>query len=91
MERALRALPGVRDAACVCLPHRFLGDEIVAAVVFAPGERPDVGTALCASFATTVVPRRVLSLDAIPRTATGKILRPRLAEQVAAHLDAPLP
>ncbi|NRQ33092.1 acyl--CoA ligase [Nonomuraea sp. NN258] len=82
MERALRAAPGVRDAACACVPRRFVGDEIVAAVVLDRGEWPDLRAGLRAhlltAFAEAVVPRRFEVLDAIPRTPTGKILRPRL-------------
>ncbi|MEU4772784.1 class I adenylate-forming enzyme family protein [Micromonospora sp. NPDC023644] len=85
MERALRAVPGVRDAACVSMPHRFLGDEIVAAVVLAPDSRPDLAGALRASFAAAVVPQRILPLDAIPRTATGKIIRPALTDELIAR------
>jgi acyl-CoA synthetase (AMP-forming)/AMP-acid ligase II len=78
MDRALRALPQVRDAACAALPHRLLGDEIVAAVVF-QGEPIDVLPHLQSAFAAAVLPRRVVRLAEIPRTLTGKVLRPQLA------------
>ncbi|UBU11331.1 class I adenylate-forming enzyme family protein [Nonomuraea gerenzanensis] len=81
MEKVLRAVPYVRDAACVAAPHRYLGEEIVAAVVHtedAP-ETVNVRPHLLAAFAHSVVPNRVVRLDAIPRTATGKIRRPELA------------
>ncbi|MEO3890677.1 class I adenylate-forming enzyme family protein [Nonomuraea sp. B5E05] len=78
MERALRAVPGVRDAACACVPRRFVGDEIVAAVVLDRDERPDLRAHLLTAFAGAVVPRRFEIVDAVPRTATGKILRPQL-------------
>lgn len=84
MDRALRLTPGIADAACVALPHRLLGEEVVAAVVMADGAgHVDVRAALRASFATAVLPRRVEIVDAIPRTATGKVRRPELAEQLS--------
>jgi acyl-CoA synthetase (AMP-forming)/AMP-acid ligase II len=77
LDRFLRALPDVRDAACVAVPHRFLGEEIIAAVVYRDGPvdlRPQLRTA----FAEAVLPARFVSLPAIPRTHTGKVLRPQL-------------
>jgi len=82
MDRVLRSIPQVEDAACAALPHRLLGDEIVAAVVF-EGQAVDVLPQLRAAFAAAVLPRRIVSLRAIPRTATGKVLRPQLAQLLA--------
>ncbi|MGW2280442.1 class I adenylate-forming enzyme family protein [Streptomyces sp. NPDC001770] len=81
MERALRALPGVRDAACAALPDRLLG-ETVAAAVSAPPDLSDseVLAHLRRHFAEAVLPSRVVRVDQVPRTATGKILRPALGE-----------
>jgi acyl-CoA synthetase (AMP-forming)/AMP-acid ligase II len=88
MDRVLRALPHVLDAACVSLPHRFIGDEIIAAVVFSEDARhTDLRTHLRATFAATALPSRIVRLDAIPRTATGKILRAELAQKLASLGD----
>lgn len=91
LERALREIPQIRDAACVALPHRFRGDEIVALIVLRAGEvGVDVLGPLRAAVAPNALPRRVVVVDVIPRNPTGKILRPALAEVVAAALrDAP--
>ncbi|SDG59903.1 Acyl-CoA synthetase (AMP-forming)/AMP-acid ligase II [Lentzea fradiae] len=78
MDRALRALPQVRDAACVALPDRFAGERIVAAVVTTGDDGPEIATALRALFSEAVVPERFIALDRIPRTPTGKVLRPEL-------------
>ncbi|MZD56376.1 AMP-binding protein [Streptomyces sp. SID5606] len=84
MERVLRTVPQVVDAAVAALPHRFLGEELVAAVVLARGAaRADCGPALAAAFSPAVHPSRVVRLDAIPRTPTGKILRPELTRQLS--------
>jgi acyl-coenzyme A synthetase/AMP-(fatty) acid ligase len=88
MERVLRALPYVRDAACVSVPHRFFGEEIIAAVVFPEGaDPPDPRDHLRSTFAPTALPSRIVRLDAIPRTATGKVLRPVLAQKLASPGD----
>ncbi|WP_405833276.1 class I adenylate-forming enzyme family protein [Streptomyces sp. NBC_01176] len=84
MDRVLRSVPQVVDAATVALPHRFLGEEVVAAVVLAPGASDvDLRPALSAVFSPAVHPSRVARLEAIPRTRTGKILRPELTRQLS--------
>ncbi|MFF2998209.1 class I adenylate-forming enzyme family protein [Streptomyces sp. NPDC057950] len=84
MDRVLRSVPHVVDAATVALPHRFLGEEVVAAVVLAPGVSDvDLRPALSAVFSPAVHPSRVAKLEAIPRTRTGKILRPELTRQLS--------
>ncbi|QFZ72336.1 AMP-binding protein [Streptomyces fagopyri] len=83
MDRVLRSVPLVVDAAAVAVPHRFLGEEIVAAVVLAPGTSDvDLRPALSAVFSPAVHPSRVARLEAIPRTRTGKVLRPELTRQL---------
>jgi acyl-CoA synthetase (AMP-forming)/AMP-acid ligase II len=82
MERTIRLLPGVRDAACVSRPHRFYGEEIVAVVASCPGFDVDVRAALARTFAAPVLPREVVRLDRIPRTPTGKILRRQLRDEL---------
>ncbi|TQJ37041.1 class I adenylate-forming enzyme family protein [Streptomyces sp. SLBN-115] len=90
MERALGALPSVRDAACVAAPDRFLGEVVVAAVV-APGETTDAMLLdhLRRFFDPVVLPVRCVRMATIPRTATGKIIRPKLQELLAVTADRP--
>ncbi|MEH0971293.1 class I adenylate-forming enzyme family protein [Micromonospora sp. CPCC 205546] len=83
MDRVLRAMAPVRDAACVSVPDRYLGEKIIAAVVWAPGvgaQEVDLRAALREHFAESLLPAQVVHLDAIPRTPTGKVLRPQLRE-----------
>jgi acyl-CoA synthetase (AMP-forming)/AMP-acid ligase II len=86
MERTLRAVPGVRDAACAAVADVFLGETIVAAVVASPDEVADAVLLqrLALDFAQAVLPTRFLRLPQVPRTPTGKILRPDLAALVRA-------
>ncbi|MDO0928873.1 class I adenylate-forming enzyme family protein [Streptomyces sp. TG1A-8] len=91
VDRVLRAVPHLRDAASVALPHRFLGEEVVAAVVPAPGADAvaQARTALARSFRPTCRPGRIVVLEAIPRTATGKVLRRDLAATIARVAPSP--
>lgn len=84
MDRVLRSLPTVQDAACVSLAHRFLGDEIIAAVVCPESVSDiDVRNHLRTVFAPSVLPNRIVRLEAIPRTPTGKIRRATLTQDLA--------
>jgi acyl-coenzyme A synthetase/AMP-(fatty) acid ligase len=92
MDRVLRALPEVRDAACVTVPDRFTGESIIAAVVLT-GRADAAGpwTALRARFSPAVLPSRLVPVDEIPRTATGKVLRPRLSASLSEALASGRP
>jgi acyl-CoA synthetase (AMP-forming)/AMP-acid ligase II len=88
MDRVLRALPAVKDAACVSLPHRLMGEEVVACVVLeGDGGGPDLRAELGKTFSSAVLPRRVLALDSLPRTPTGKIRRRELAATAVSKLS----
>ena len=85
MERVLLAMKNVADAACVAVPHRLLGDEIVAAVVLSEGcyyDEIEIRTHLRVVFSESSLPRRIIRLRSIPRTPTGKIRRSELTEQL---------
>jgi acyl-CoA synthetase (AMP-forming)/AMP-acid ligase II len=97
MDRALRMLPGVRDAACLHVPHRWTGEEIVAVVAAGAAVSDTVVRAhLGQRFPAAVVPRRIVRVAEVPRTATGKLRRPELAGMLGeptppAAPDPPLP
>jgi amino acid adenylation domain-containing protein len=85
LDSVLRTMPGVADAASFGVPHPRLGQEIVAAVVRAPGATTsagDVRAHVSARLGVRYAPRRVWFVDALPRTATGKVRRAALAEHV---------
>ncbi|MEH1016301.1 AMP-binding protein [Micromonospora sp. CPCC 206060] len=81
VDRALRAVPGVRDAACVRRQDRLTGDSVVAAVCFVDAP-VDVLAALRERIPAVAVPSRIVVLPMLPRSRTGKLLRPDLAAKL---------
>jgi len=79
VETALLSHPSVKEAACFGLPSEKYGEE-VAAVVALDGEAgEDELLAHCRErLAAFKVPTSLTIVDAIPRTATGKLQRQRL-------------
>jgi fatty-acyl-CoA synthase len=90
VEAAVRRLPGVLDAAVVGLPDDAWGEVVCAAVVVADGAGAPVLDELRQRLAGTLaphkLPRRVVVVDAVPRTAaTGQVRRAALVEQLRAR------
>jgi O-succinylbenzoic acid--CoA ligase len=77
VEHVLNAHPGVTDAAVVGRPDAEWGEALVALVV---GDvDPEELRAFCRErLAPFKVPKRVERVDALPRTASGKLLRREL-------------
>jgi long-chain acyl-CoA synthetase len=78
VERALLGLDGVAEAVVFGVPDEEWGERLVAAVVPWPGHPLDgdaLRTALRAEVSRAKVPRRVLVVEELPRTGTGKVLR----------------
>ncbi|MFF3404140.1 (2,3-dihydroxybenzoyl)adenylate synthase [Streptomyces sp. NPDC002659] len=89
VENHLLAHPGVAEAAVVAMPDAFLGERICAYVV--PGDpRPTApeltGFVRSRGLAAAKVPDRIEFLDALPRTAVGKISKQQLRDRIAAAL-----
>jgi long-chain acyl-CoA synthetase len=81
VESVLHAHPAVAEAAVVPVPHPELGEEIAAFVALRPGATAAAEelVAWCRErLAAFKYPRRITFLPALPRSATGKILKSRL-------------
>jgi len=84
VERCLADLPGVLDVAVIGLTDPRWG-EVVVAVIVANGPPPTVETIKVACdgrLAGYKHPRRVVLRTALPRNATGKLLRMQLRDDV---------
>jgi carnitine-CoA ligase len=85
IETVMRAFPGVGDAAIVGKPDPVLGERVVAFVVPGTEGRPDpaeVQAHVAAHLAHFKVPEEILFIDELPRTATGKVIKKQLREQL---------
>jgi acyl-CoA synthetase (AMP-forming)/AMP-acid ligase II len=82
VENVLYAHPAVTDCALIGLPHPTLGEEPVAVVHLAPGERASEGELQdwvrrhLAAFKVPVAIR--FAPETLPRNANGKIVKPAL-------------
>ncbi|HWI32389.1 MAG TPA: long-chain-fatty-acid--CoA ligase [Microbacterium sp.] len=87
VEIALRQHPQVEDAAVVGLPSEHSGEEVVAAIVVAPGAEIDVESVR--EFARGIltpykVPRRIFVVDELPKSLIGKVLRRQVRDSLLA-------
>jgi long-chain acyl-CoA synthetase len=82
VEAALLQHGAVAEAAVVGVPHADLGEDVAAFVTLRPAAlaAPDELIAWCrARLAPYKCPRRVRVVADLPRSATGKVLKARLA------------
>ena len=85
VEAAISAHPGVAEAAVIGVPHRRWGETPLAVVVPADPASPpreDEIVAWCRErLASYKKPTSVVIVDALPRNATGKVVKPVLRER----------
>ena len=85
VEDTLRQFEGVADIAIVGLPSERNGEDVVAAVVQAPGKTVDE-TALRAfgkaNLAAYKVPKQMFIVDELPKSLIGKVLRKKVRDSL---------
>ena len=87
VEQALVAHPGVAEAAVVGAPDERWGEIPVAFVTARGAEAPDPDELIAFArerLAHFKVPKRIVVVDELPKTATGKIQKFALREKVSA-------
>ncbi|ROZ68765.1 class I adenylate-forming enzyme family protein [Ramlibacter sp. WS9] len=90
VEEAVLSFPDVLDCAALGMPHKHLGEVPVICVVARDGRQidPDSIKQHCAVLLSSYkVPQSVHVVSAIPRTGSGKVMRFKLKEQLAADVQ----
>ncbi|MCI2417634.1 acyl--CoA ligase [Saccharopolyspora sp. K220] len=84
VEAALFEHPAVADVAVIGVPHRTLGEEVVAVVnLRTQVESEELRSHVAARLAAFKVPAQVVvRAEPLPRTPTGKVLKRQLREQI---------
>ncbi len=86
VEDLLHAMPQVLEAAIVAMPHPRLGEAVCACVILQPGATltlEQVAAAMAAAgVARQKVPERLLAMDTLPRTPSGKVRKDVLRAQL---------
>jgi acyl-CoA synthetase (AMP-forming)/AMP-acid ligase II len=84
IDETLLTHPGVAEAVCFGIADRIYGEEVAAAVVV---KNPVTEKELIAHCNSTLAefkcPKKIYIVEAIPRTATGKIQRRNVAAAIA--------
>jgi acetyl-CoA synthetase len=89
IESALTEDPGVVEAAAVPMPHELKGEELWCFVVPTPGSTVDptaLADAVAARIGKPFRPSRVVVVEMLPRTRTGKTMR-RVVKAIALGSD----
>ena len=92
VESVLHDHPDVVEAAVVGVPHAVLGEDVAAVVVLRPGASAtaeDIRAHCARVLADYKVPRRIELADALPRNATGKVLKAEVRDRLAGPAAAP--
>jgi malonyl-CoA/methylmalonyl-CoA synthetase len=84
IENALDALASIAESAVIGLPHADFGEAVTAVVTPRSGASIDeakIRAALEGVLAKFKIPKRILTVEALPRNAMGKIQKKALREE----------
>jgi len=90
VEEALYHHPAVAEVAVVDVPDQRWGETGAAWIVLAPGSEASPGEIRSWArehIAAFKIPRDIRVVDALPRNATGKVVKSELRNQAAADAD----
>lgn len=89
VENVLSQLPFVKEVTVIGTPDDLYGEAVTAVVISQPGNQKDQQQAILAQAQKTLAPyerpKRVLFVHDYPRNATGKVVRPKLRQQLVAN------
>lgn len=84
IENTLDAVPGIAESAVIGLPHPDFGEGVTAVVVPKNGAGFDpeiIREELSGRLARYKMPKRIISVDALPRNKMGKVQKALLRDQ----------
>jgi acyl-CoA synthetase (AMP-forming)/AMP-acid ligase II len=85
VENVAMGHPDVGEAACIAIPDEKWGERpLLLLVPRRPEEKPDVASVrelLAAKLASWAVPERIVVVDALPHTGTGKVKKNTLRDE----------
>ncbi|MEW6333313.1 MAG: AMP-binding protein, partial [Thermodesulfobacteriota bacterium] len=90
VEKAIQALPEVREAAVVGMPDRKKGEVVAAFVMLREGAELSEAAllgAICGRIAGFKLPKRVIFVEDFPRSSIGKVLKRDLKDQLSSRRD----
>ena len=85
VEAVLLAHPAVAEAAVLAMPHPELGEDVAAFIALRPDYAATVDELIahCRDrLAAFKYPRRLIVLDALPKSPTGKVLKTKLSSKL---------
>jgi long-chain acyl-CoA synthetase len=91
IEDVLHRFPGVQEVAVIGLPDAMLGERVVAYIIPKQGvslDRSALKTHCLAAMPFVRVPKEFVVVDTLPQTASGKVSRSKLKEQVLGQPQA---
>jgi len=91
IEDVLHRFAGVEEVAVIGLPDEMLGERVVAYIIPKQGvtlDRGELKQHCLAAMPFVRVPKEFVQVDTLPQTASGKVSRSKLKEEVLAALKA---